>query len=193
MVLARVGRGGTEVFVYARDQEFLFAATCSLLDRLGLSIVDARIITAENGMTMDSYVVMDLDGKPVADPQQLRSIAAALRTGLAQPGKARGETSRLLKRQLRAFSTTTEVRFIEDASNARTILEVVTADRPGLLARIGWSLADLGVRLQNAKISTFGERAEDVFFVTDADNRPVPHERLDDIRKTLTSDIDSGC
>jgi [protein-PII] uridylyltransferase len=191
-VLARVGRGGTEIFVYARDQEFLFAATCSLLDRLGLSIADARIITAENGMTMDSYVVMELDGSPITNAQRLLDIERELHEGLAQPGTARLSTSRLLKRQLRAFATATEIRFIEDASNARTVLEIVTADRPGLLARIGWSLADQGVRLQNAKISTFGERAEDVFFVTNADNRPLPTKRLDAIRDTLKADIDAA-
>jgi [protein-PII] uridylyltransferase len=191
-VLARVGRRGTEVFVYARDQEFLFAATCSLLDRRGLSIADARIITAENGMTVDSYVVTELDGSSVSDARQLQAIETVLHDNLAQPGAVRRETSRILKRQLRAFSTPTELRFIEDASNARTVLEVVTADRPGLLARIGWSLADQGVRLQNAKISTFGERAEDVFFVTDTDNRPVPQQRFDLIRARLKSDIISG-
>ena len=189
VVLARVGHRGTEVFVYARDQECIFAATCSLFDRLGLSIADARIITAENGMTMDSYVVMDLDGNPVSNSRQLQEIELVLHEGLAHPRGVRRETSRVLKRQLRAFSTTTELRFIEDASNARTVLEVVTADRPGLLARIGWSLADQGVRLQNAKISTFGERAEDVFFVTDADNRPLPPQRLDTIRTILKNDI----
>ena len=192
VVLARVGHRGTEVFVYARDQEFLFAATCSMFDRLGLSIADARIITADNGMTMDSYVVMDLDGNPVSNPHQLQEIELQLHEGLAQPRSVRRETSRVLKRQLRAFSTATELRFIEDASNARTVLEVVTADRPGLLARIGWSLADQGVRLQNAKISTFGERAEDVFFVTDANNCALPQQRLDAIRTTLKNDIISG-
>jgi [protein-PII] uridylyltransferase len=189
LVLARAGRGGTEIFVYARDQEFLFAATCSLLDRLGLSIVDSRIITADNAMTLDSYVVLDLEGEPVREPGRLAAIEHALHQGLTAPAQARGETRRLLRRQLKAFSTPTDVLFSEDPRNRRTVLDVITADRPGLLARIGWTLADHGVRLQNAKISTFGERAEDVFFVTDSANRPLPQARLADLREALEAAI----
>ena len=113
--------------------------------------------------------------RPIAhqfEPGAQLSFAATAALMFAAPRPDRDEPG--------AFGS--RLRFIEDAANARTVLEVVTADRPGLLARIGWSLADQGVRLQNAKISTFGERAEDVFFVTDANNRPLPQERLDDIR-----------
>jgi [protein-PII] uridylyltransferase len=192
LVLTRAGRGGTEVFVYARDQEFLFAATCTVLDRLGLSIVDSRIITAENGMTLDSYVVMDLEGEPVLHPARLHEIERTLHEGLQHPARARGQSRRLMRRQLKAFRIPTEARFRDDPANARTVLEVVTADRPGLLARIGWALADHCVRLQNAKISTFGERAEDVFFVTDADGKPLPAERFESIRAGLEAVLSKG-
>jgi [protein-PII] uridylyltransferase len=125
----------------------------------------------------------------VREPGRLAAIEHALHQGLTAPAQARGETRRLLRRQLKAFSTPTDVRFSEDPRNRRTVLDVITADRPGLLARIGWTLADHGVRLQNAKISTFGERAEDVFFVTDSANRPLPQARLADLREALEAAI----
>ena len=53
-----------------------------------------------------------------------------------------------------------QVQFFRDESNFRTMMEVVTADRPGLLSRIGWALVDSDVSLQNANIATFGERVE---------------------------------
>ena len=56
-VLVRDGRGGAEIFVYAPDQKFLFAASASILERLGLTVLDSRIITGNHGMTLDSYVV----------------------------------------------------------------------------------------------------------------------------------------
>ena len=58
-----------------------------------------------------------------------------------------------------------------DIHKQQTILEVVTLDRPGLLARIGLIFMEHGVNLQNARIATLGERVEDVFFITDADNQ----------------------
>ena len=57
--------------------------------------------------------------------------------------------------------------FSNDTINQRTVMEVITPDRPGLLARVGQVLLEHRVRLTNAKIATLGERVEDVFFVTD--------------------------
>ena len=71
------------------------------------------------------------------------------------------------------FSTPVEVRVSHDATNQRTVLELVAGDRPGLLAQIGKLFVEQNVRLRNAKIATLGERAEDVFFVTTEDNRPL--------------------
>ncbi len=192
LVLVRQGRGGTEVFAYAPDQEFLFAASTSVLGRLGLNIVDARIITADNGMTLDSYVVFELDGTPVSGDAREREISNAMREALADPRSARRDNRRLPKRQLRHFQTPTRVHFSDDSRNGRTVMEVVARDRPGLLSAVGWALADCKVRLQNAKIATFGERAEDVFFVTDAGNRPLAPESFETIRERVAAAIDSA-
>jgi len=191
LALVRQGRGGTEVFVYAADQEFLFAASTSVLGRLGLNIVDSRIITAANGMTLDSYVVFELNGKSVSGAAREREISEALRAALTRPGSVRRDNRRLTKRQLRHFVTPTRVEFSDDPSNARTVMEVIAADRPGLLSAIGWALADSKVRLQNAKIATFGERAEDVFFLTDAGNRPLAPQSFDAVRERVTAAIDA--
>jgi [protein-PII] uridylyltransferase len=56
-------------------------------------------------------------------------------------------------------------------------MELITADRPGLLSRIGRAFADCNVRLWNAKIATLGARAEDVYYITDLDNRPLTDEK----------------
>ncbi len=192
LALVRQGRGGTEVFVYAADQEFLFAASTSVLGRLGLNIVDARIFTADNGMTLDSYVVFELNGKTVSGVAREREISESLRAALADPASARRDNRRLTKRQLRHFETPTRVRFNDDPSNARTVMEIIAGDRPGLLSAIGWALADSKVRLQNAKIATFGERAEDVFFVTDAGNRPLAPQTFDSIRERVAAAIDAA-
>ena len=192
LALVRQGRGGTEVFVYAADREFLFAASTSVLGRLGLNILDARIITADNGMTLDSYVVFELDGEAVSGSEREHEISDALRQALVEPSQTRRDNRRLTKRQLRHFQTPTRVSFSDDSGNARTVMEVIAADRPGLLSVIGWALADCKVRLQNAKIATFGERAEDVFFVTDAANRPLAPHSFDNVRTRVVAAIDAA-
>ena len=192
LVRVREGRGGTEVFVYAADQEFLFAASTSVLGRLGLNIVDARIFTADDGMTLDSYVVFELDGEPVSGAEREQEIVATLAAALNEPRSAKRDIPRMPRRQLRHFDTPTRVRFSDDSGNARTVMEVVAGDRPGLLSAVGWALADCRVRLQNAKIATFGERAEDVFFVTDTGNRPLAPETFDEIRDRVVGAIDAA-
>ncbi|MOA35472.1 Bifunctional uridylyltransferase/uridylyl-removing enzyme [compost metagenome] len=65
-----------------------------------------------------------------------------------------------------------------DAQRPVTILELSAPDRPGLLARIGKIFLEFDLSLQNAKIATLGERVEDVFFITDADNQPLSDPQL---------------
>jgi [protein-PII] uridylyltransferase len=185
VVLIRPGRGGTEVFVYAHDKPFLFACVCSLLDRAGLNILDARIITAENGMTLDTFVVLDLDGRQILAASDVEAVRQMLREGLADPAQSRTTPRRMVRRQLRAFKVTPRISAHRDPVSDRTVLEVFASDRPGLLANIGWALADSEARLQNAKIATLGERAEDVFFITDAQGRPLSPAHLERVKEAV--------
>ena len=190
LVLVRDGRGGTEIFVYAPDRDFLFAASASILGRLGLTVLDSRIITGNHGMTLDSYVVEDV-AAPAADGSRHEEIRRALRLGLRNPAGVPRTVRRLAKRQLKHFTIPVEVNFTHDSVNHLTVMEVIAADRPGLLARIGWALADARVRIRNAKIATFGERAEDVFYVTDATNQPLADSQLDEAYRNVLAALDS--
>jgi [protein-PII] uridylyltransferase len=86
---------------------------------------------------------------------------------------------------LRHFNTPTQVDFSDDTRNNRTSIELLTGDQPGLLAQVGYLFARHGLRVQNAKIATIGERAEDVFFLTDEANQPLSP----DVRQQLRSDL----
>ena len=200
LVLVRDGRGGAEIFVYAPDRKFLFAASASILGRLGLTVLDARIMTGNHGMTLDSYVVEDATASSAAASRHAATplgatrreeIRNALQRGLRKPADVPRRVRRLPKRQLKHFTTPVEVNFTRDASNRRTVMEVIAADRPGLLARIGWALADARVRIRNAKIATFGERAEDVFYITDAHDRPLSDARLEEAHRGVCAALES--
>ncbi|MCK7577326.1 MAG: hypothetical protein MZV65_16815 [Chromatiales bacterium] len=64
-------------------------------------------------------------------------------------------------------------------------MELITRDRPGLLSAVGHAFATCGVRLQNARIATFGSRAEDAFYITDTDNQPLQQPRKDALAHLL--------
>ena len=73
-----------------------------------------------------------------------------------------------MSRHLKHFPLTPEVRLFPDDKGTHYILELVSGDRPGLLARIAYTLAKANVNVESAKINTLGERVEDVFLLDGA-------------------------
>ncbi len=186
-----VGGRGTTVFVYMRDRDHLFALSTGVLARLGLTILDARIHTSADGFVLDSYVVMEGDGTPIQSPHRLEEIRDQLRKVLADPAISRIEINRRIPHRLKHFNTPTTIYVSQDEARARTVLELVTADQPGLLSMIGRAFHKRGILLDAAKIATIGERAEDVFFITDSEHRPITDEgTLEDLREVLTRTLD---
>jgi [protein-PII] uridylyltransferase len=195
LVMARAdpNRGGTEIFIYTLDQDNLFALITSILDHLGLTILDARILTGHRGYTLDSFTVLEDSGAPIEDRARIKEIIATLRHALSQPEAAPILPSRHISRIQRAFQIPTWVSFREDEANSRTVVELVSWDRPGLLCRVGQAFMECGVQLHNAKIATVGAQVEDVFFVTDRENRPLNDSRkYAALRAALVGQLDSG-
>lgn len=170
--------GATQIFVYTRDLPNLFAASVAALDQLHLNVLDARIITSTGGFSLDTYIVLDENGSRITDPARITRIGDELRQALARPDQFPALVQRRLPRQLKHFDVRTEVNLSNDLAHQRTVVEIITLDRPGLLARIGRIFMEHGVNLQNARIATLGERAEDVFFLTDARQQPLSDPEL---------------
>ena len=67
-----------------------------------------------------------------------------------------------------------------------TIIDIFTADRPGLLYAITRTLFELGLSVGRAKIGTYLDQVVDVFYVTDQAGHKIRDEaRLDEIRRRL--------
>jgi len=180
----------TTVFVYTRDRDHLFGLSTGVLARLGLNILDARINTTADGFTLDSYVVMEGDGTPIDQPHRFDEIRDSLQKVLGDPTISIVDVNRRMPQKLKHFSTPTNVSFSRDHVRNRTILEIVTADRPGLLSMIGRVFHKRSILLDAAKIGTIGERAEDVFFITDSARNPISDKLLDELREVLVRTLD---
>jgi [protein-PII] uridylyltransferase len=191
ILVKALGDRGTTVFVYTRDRDHLFGLTTGVLARLGLNILDARLHTTGDGFVLDSYVVMESDNTPITAPQRFDEIAKALRKVLSDPDVSTIDVNRRVSQKLKHFATPTHIHFAQDGARRRTIMELVTADQPGLLSMVGRVFQKRGILLDAAKIGTIGERAEDVFYITDRLHRPiVDEESLDDLREVLTRTLD---
>ena len=129
--------------------------------------------------------MLEDNGAPITDRTRIHEIEKALSRALTDRGAGSLTVTRRVPRQLRVFATQPQVDFSDDERNGRTILELVAADRPGLLSEVGRAFVEARVEVHGARIVTVGERAEDVFYLSDADNRPLDAAARDRLRDCL--------
>jgi [protein-PII] uridylyltransferase len=180
-------KGGTEMLVYTPQEQFTFAIATGILDEFGLSITDARVIPLLNQRSISIYTVLEQDGQPLTEENRRNKIVQRLLKAFISGESKPVEVTRKVPRQARMFNTSTEVNFAADANNSRTVMELTASDRPGLLAETGQALMNLNIYIQMAKIVTVGERAEDVFYITDSNGKPISDELKDKLRAELVS------
>ncbi len=186
------GASATQIFIYARAQGYLFAVIAAALEQLDLSVHDARVYSSVDAMTMDTFYVLDADGSSISrDSERIRHIINFLTEQLQNKDRYPEVVHRRVPRQIKAFSIPTQTTMSIDPAKQVSILAVITPDRPGLLARIGQIFCDYGIELQAAKITTLGERVEDVFFITDGQQRPINDAELSaNIQAAICKELD---
>jgi [protein-PII] uridylyltransferase len=172
-VRQETGRGGTAIFSYTHRRINSFARATGVLDQMGLTILDARITPTTNAFTIDTFLVLEDTGGAIHDRTRVHAIEQGLYRALRLDVGSSYTVTRRAPRQVRMFSTPTQIVWGDDDRNHRTVLELVAADRPGLLCELGKVFMAEKVQLLAARIVTVGERAEDVFYVADGDGHPL--------------------
>jgi [protein-PII] uridylyltransferase len=179
-----------EAVLYTPQSRRTFAHATAVLDELGMTIVDARIIPLANGYSIDTYIFMELDKRIEIDAARLAKIQRSLTRILASGDDNAVRVTRAAPRRTRMFRTTASVEFGADTPNKRTVMDLVAADRPGLLSKVGQTFIELGIDIEAAKIMTIGERAEDVFYISDEAGRPLDSEAKQQLRDNLVAKLD---
>ncbi len=182
-------REATEVTIYTADHAGLFSRIAGAMAVAGASIDAARIFTLKDGMALDSFYVRSAQGGAFERPSQLARLATAVEQTLSGRLKPLQELARLrspIPSRLRVFRVEPRVLIDNKASATHTVIEVNGRDRPGLLYRVTQALTKLQLMIHSAKISTYGERAVDAFYVQNALGDKVESEaRLKRIREKL--------
>jgi [protein-PII] uridylyltransferase len=183
-------RGTTAVLAFVPEGIQGFARTTAVLDQLGLNIVDARVSPTDDGFTLGLYHILEDDGAPITDQDRQTEIEFAVLRALERADATLPVVSRRAPRQARMFNTATQVAITVDDRNQRSVLELVAGDRPGLLCDVGKVLMQQHIELRKAKIMTVGERAEDVFYVTDLQHRPLNEQAAQRLKEHLLQALD---
>jgi len=169
----RAFEGATQLFVLAPNRKGLFSDITNALEQLNLSVQDAKIYNSTNDNAIDTFILLDAEGQSIGeDPARLAHIKTFIYEVLTSPEAAQ-EVQRRTPRQQKHFVTPTQVTVTTDIVRNQTVIEVHTPDRPGLLAVVARVFTEFDIALQNAKITTLGEKVEDVFFVTDDHLNPI--------------------
>src|SRR5277367_784079 len=162
-------RGVTELTVFAPDHPWLLSIIAGACALAGANIVDAQIYTTTDGLALDTIAVSREFEHDEDEGRRAARIGDAIERALRGQLKLPDVVAKRAppKGRLKAFAIEPEVTINNQWSSRYTVVEVTGLDRPGLLYELTTTLSKLNLNIASAHVATFGERAVDVFYVTD--------------------------
>ncbi|MBX3671899.1 MAG: [protein-PII] uridylyltransferase [Burkholderiales bacterium] len=165
--LSPIGEG-LQVMVYAHDQPGVFARITGFFERHQFDIAAARIYTTGHGFALDGFQVLS----QARAGEHYRDLIHKVETGLAEaldPATPLGAppTGRI-SRWVKHFPIEPSVEIARTRDGRAWQVAASCADRPGLLSAIARAFLAAGLDLADARVTTLGARAEDVFVVSGA-------------------------
>ncbi len=190
---AQTRRGSAEVFVYTKNVGAIFSLSTATLDQLGLTILDARIMTTDDDYVLNTFQVLEQSGEPLNESYRINHICTALHNNLLQQEVKEHRNIHRLSRQAKHFPIPTNIKFHPGPLNKQTIMELITTDRPGLLSQIGRIFNKQGINLHSARITTIGSRVEDIFYLTDLQLQAISDpDKQGQLREELVYALDNS-
>lgn len=166
--------GATQVFIYTANSDLTFANTTAAFERLNLSIQGARIFTSANDYCMDTYTLLEDSGKPVGrNPKRLAEIKSVVTEYLNMGNNVVAPMRIRKSRKEKYFAQRIETTWVNTPNKPYSTLEINCPDQPGILACVGKIFAEHDINLRDARITTLGERVEDLFFITDRSGQVI--------------------
>ncbi len=144
----------------------------------GANIASAQISTTRDGLALDTLLFnrsYSQDNEEVVQTQKIARVINDVVSGARSVDGHKVRTSRP-KPRLGAFTVPPDVVIDNTGSQGSTVVEVQALDRPGLLFDLSRVMSDLGLDISSAHIATFGEKAVDVFYVTDSAKKKLTSE-----------------
>ncbi|MGQ3673711.1 [protein-PII] uridylyltransferase [Xanthobacter sp. TB0136] len=186
-------RGVTILTVLAPDHPKLLSVIAGACAMAGANIVDAHISTTTNGFALDTIAIRRTFEQDEDEERRAHKVCEAVEQALAGQVRLPEMIARKLPKGRKTFSVEPEVTVNNAWSNRHTVVEVTGLDRPGLLFELTTRLSKLNLNIASAHIATFGERAVDVFYVTDLMGAKITAAaRQSAIRRALVAVFEGG-
>ncbi len=182
----------TELTIYTQDHPGVFSRVAGAIAAVDANIVDAKAFTTPQGMAIETFWLQDNDDTALSASGTLAKLTVQIERALAgQMKRSEPQAQRsFVPDRIKVFKVPPRVIIDNQASATHTVIEINGRDRSGFLYLVTGALFSLSLQISSAKISTFGERAVDVFYVKDGFGMKITHEgRLATIRETLLAAI----
>ncbi|MBT6922322.1 MAG: [protein-PII] uridylyltransferase [Candidatus Ruthia sp.] len=166
-----------DIFVYGDDSKGLFCRLVNIVEKSGLDIVDAKILTSKDNKAYNTISVLQDDILTQID------ISQAIEEELSKTDVNVKEVS--AKHAHRHFDHKMKIEFSYNEKWNLTQVEIDVVDKQGLLSNIAYVFHQLNIDLVNARVSTMGERVEDIFFVSNANKQPLSTAEEKQLRQAL--------
>ncbi|MBF0110104.1 MAG: [protein-PII] uridylyltransferase [Magnetococcales bacterium] len=182
----------TELLLHTPDHPGLMARISGALTAEGINILSASITTTKDGMAFDTFILQNNQGKAIESRHRLDRIEQTLISVLK--GKTWPEA--LLSNTVPAFVSPSPFRVpvsieVDNSLDGFTILEITSLDRVGLLFTITREVERQGLQIRTAKISTYGERAVDVFYLRDIFGLKLNDRKIESLKTHLSKALEN--
>ena len=184
-------KDSSALLIYTKDTDNLFIKITAAIEQQHLNIVAARITSSNDGYDLYTFFLLDSSNQPIRERSDQQQLLKSVEKNLLLDELLYNFDHHHIPRQLKHFDSPTNVRFSQDELNNRTIITIRTVDTPGLLTKIALTFKEQLLEIHDAKISTLGEIAEDIFHVTTKSGKTISDaEKQQEIRQALIEKLD---
>ena len=180
------------LLVYTKDRVNVLGTIVGELDAQNINVLEARLYGTKDNFCLDHLIVSDHKGDSLqVSKVKLKNIESSIINSLNKEKLNPKFTQRKIPRHFQTLRKDTQVKINHDMNNRWTQVDIKTADRPGLLSSICSVFAKNNASIKKAKISTYGERAEDRFCIASLEETPfLKKSELDKLITELKTSLD---
>jgi [protein-PII] uridylyltransferase len=177
-----VVKGCSDVFVYTKDRSGLFVKLFNTLATLRISVKQAQIARTKDGYVVESFKVLDFDEKPITSTQRRKQVINKLHQVL---DKGMILSKKRQSRRHQSFDNQPNVEFLHSRKSNRSLVNISALDTSEFMEQIASTFRELDLHIHSATISTVGERADNVFLLSNKDDQQLTSDQQQQLSATL--------
>ena len=184
----------TELLVIAPDHHGLFSLISGLVSASGYDVVNAKIITRSDGYALDTFFIQNKNRQPIIEEHSKKKLLKIISQGLEgnfNVEKALNKRWEEIPARFRAIKAPTRVIIDNNMSDEYSILEIKCKNAPGVLYRITKVITSLGLQINTANVSTYGDRVVDIFYIKDAFGLKIDNNKsMDKVKMSILKTLE---